>query len=145
MKIKFCRNLGLGTVDACLPDHLMIWAGLNVFKCILDVLEAVFRAAYSSSDHPRLLSHSQTPCNHMPASETVSGFVHIDSYFLLHQAWLDHHARSLGLFVDGKFVRPADRQSCSLADSKGKSGLHGQLVQLIVSSFGRSQNFLTAS
>lgn len=35
------------------------------------------------------------------------------------QAWLDHHSRSLGLFIDGKFVRPADRQSCSLADSKG--------------------------
>ncbi|XP_028268683.1 aldehyde dehydrogenase family 16 member A1 [Parambassis ranga] len=36
------------------------------------------------------------------------------------QAWLDHHSRSLGLFVDSKFVRPADRQSCSLADSKGR-------------------------
>ncbi|XP_068593136.1 aldehyde dehydrogenase family 16 member A1 [Cebidichthys violaceus] len=35
------------------------------------------------------------------------------------QAWLDHHSRSLGLFIDGKFVRPADRQSRSLADSKG--------------------------
>ncbi|XP_058509018.1 aldehyde dehydrogenase family 16 member A1 [Solea solea] len=35
------------------------------------------------------------------------------------QAWLDHHSRSLGLFIDGKFVRPADRQSCSLTDSKG--------------------------
>nr|XP_046270503.1 aldehyde dehydrogenase family 16 member A1 [Scatophagus argus] len=35
------------------------------------------------------------------------------------QAWLDYHSRSLGLFIDGKFVRPADRQSCSLADSKG--------------------------
>ncbi|XP_044036203.1 aldehyde dehydrogenase family 16 member A1 [Siniperca chuatsi] len=35
------------------------------------------------------------------------------------QAWLDHHSRSLGLFIDGKFVRPADRQSHSLADSKG--------------------------
>ncbi|XP_033501148.2 aldehyde dehydrogenase family 16 member A1 [Epinephelus lanceolatus] len=35
------------------------------------------------------------------------------------QAWLQHHSRSLGLFIDGKFVRPADRQSCSLTDSKG--------------------------
>uniref|UniRef100_A0A4W6F5B3 Aldehyde dehydrogenase 16 family, member A1 n=1 Tax=Lates calcarifer TaxID=8187 RepID=A0A4W6F5B3_LATCA len=35
------------------------------------------------------------------------------------QAWLDHHSRSLGLFIDGKFVRPADRQTRSLADSKG--------------------------
>ncbi|XP_078125582.1 aldehyde dehydrogenase family 16 member A1 [Sander vitreus] len=35
------------------------------------------------------------------------------------QAWLDNHSRSLGLFIDGKFVRPADRQSRSLADSKG--------------------------
>uniref|UniRef100_A0A8C3A7D6 Aldehyde dehydrogenase 16 family, member A1 n=1 Tax=Cyclopterus lumpus TaxID=8103 RepID=A0A8C3A7D6_CYCLU len=37
----------------------------------------------------------------------------------LHQAWLDNHSRSLGLFVDGKCIRPADRQSRSLADSKG--------------------------
>ncbi|KAM7372630.1 hypothetical protein PAMP_009785 [Pampus punctatissimus] len=35
------------------------------------------------------------------------------------QAWLDHHSRSLGLFIDGNFVRPADRQTRSLADSKG--------------------------
>ncbi|XP_022603754.1 aldehyde dehydrogenase family 16 member A1 [Seriola dumerili] len=35
------------------------------------------------------------------------------------QAWLDHHSHSLGLFIDGKFVRPADRQTRSLADSKG--------------------------
>lgn len=35
------------------------------------------------------------------------------------QAWLDHHSRSLGLFIDGKFVRQADRRSCSLTDSKG--------------------------
>ncbi|KAM9346112.1 aldehyde dehydrogenase family 16 member A1 [Symphorus nematophorus] len=35
------------------------------------------------------------------------------------QAWLDHHSRSLGLFIDGKFVRPANRQSCSLTDAKG--------------------------
>lgn len=37
------------------------------------------------------------------------------------QAWLDHHSRSLGLFIDGKFVRPADKQSCSLTDSKGST------------------------
>ncbi|XP_051796923.1 aldehyde dehydrogenase family 16 member A1 [Acanthochromis polyacanthus] len=35
------------------------------------------------------------------------------------QAWLDHHSRSLGLFIDGKFERPADRRSHSLSDSKG--------------------------
>ncbi|XP_069381084.1 aldehyde dehydrogenase family 16 member A1 [Paralichthys olivaceus] len=35
------------------------------------------------------------------------------------QAWLDHHSRSLGLFINGKFVRPADRQTRSLTDSKG--------------------------
>ncbi|KAM4531511.1 aldehyde dehydrogenase family 16 member A1 [Odontesthes bonariensis] len=35
------------------------------------------------------------------------------------QAWLDHHSRSLGHFIDGKFFRPADRQSQSLTDSKG--------------------------
>uniref|UniRef100_H3D0P4 Aldehyde dehydrogenase 16 family, member A1 n=1 Tax=Tetraodon nigroviridis TaxID=99883 RepID=H3D0P4_TETNG len=35
------------------------------------------------------------------------------------QAWLDHHSRSLGLFINGKFVLPADRQSCSLTDSSG--------------------------
>lgn len=35
------------------------------------------------------------------------------------QAWLDHHSRSLGLFIDGKFVCPADRQRRPLTDSKG--------------------------
>ncbi|KAM9393257.1 aldehyde dehydrogenase family 16 member A1 [Pholidichthys leucotaenia] len=35
------------------------------------------------------------------------------------QAWLDHHSRSLGLFIDGKFVGPAERQSNCLTDSKG--------------------------
>ncbi|XP_042371004.1 aldehyde dehydrogenase family 16 member A1-like [Plectropomus leopardus] len=35
------------------------------------------------------------------------------------QAWLDHHSRSLGLFIDGQFVRPDGRQSRSLTDSKG--------------------------
>ncbi|CAJ1075990.1 aldehyde dehydrogenase family 16 member A1 [Xyrichtys novacula] len=35
------------------------------------------------------------------------------------QAWLDHHSRSLGLFIDGKFIHPAGRQSRSLTDSKG--------------------------
>ncbi|XP_071390873.1 aldehyde dehydrogenase family 16 member A1-like [Centroberyx affinis] len=37
------------------------------------------------------------------------------------QAWLDHHSRSLGLFIDGKLVLPADRQTRSLADAKGGS------------------------
>lgn len=37
------------------------------------------------------------------------------------QAWLDHHSRCLGLFIDGRFVCPAERQSCSLTDSKGVS------------------------
>ncbi|MED6269358.1 hypothetical protein CHARACLAT_032321 [Characodon lateralis] len=35
------------------------------------------------------------------------------------QAWLDHHSRSFGFFMDGKFVRPENRQNLSLADSKG--------------------------
>uniref|UniRef100_A0A1A7WXC4 Aldehyde dehydrogenase 16 family, member A1 n=4 Tax=Iconisemion striatum TaxID=60296 RepID=A0A1A7WXC4_9TELE len=35
------------------------------------------------------------------------------------QAWLEHHSRSLGLFIDGTFVSPADRRSCSMTDSKG--------------------------
>uniref|UniRef100_A0A3Q4GZS1 Aldehyde dehydrogenase 16 family, member A1 n=1 Tax=Neolamprologus brichardi TaxID=32507 RepID=A0A3Q4GZS1_NEOBR len=35
------------------------------------------------------------------------------------QAWLEHHSRSLGLFIDGKFVCSADGRSCSSADSKG--------------------------
>uniref|UniRef100_A0A3B5MLY7 Aldehyde dehydrogenase 16 family, member A1 n=1 Tax=Xiphophorus couchianus TaxID=32473 RepID=A0A3B5MLY7_9TELE len=35
------------------------------------------------------------------------------------QAWLDHHSRSLGFFMDGKFILPADRRSLSLTDSKG--------------------------
>lgn len=47
--------------------------------------------------------------------------------FLLHQAWLEHHSRSLGLFIDGKFVCSADGRSCSLADSKGESSPSTQL------------------
>lgn len=35
------------------------------------------------------------------------------------QAWLDHHSRSLGFFIDGKFLLPAGRQSRSLTDGKG--------------------------
>lgn len=35
------------------------------------------------------------------------------------QAWLNHYSRSLGLFINGKFVLPADRQTRSLVDSKG--------------------------
>ncbi|XP_026179966.1 aldehyde dehydrogenase family 16 member A1 isoform X2 [Mastacembelus armatus] len=42
------------------------------------------------------------------------------------QAWLDHHSHSLGLFIDGKFVQPADRQVHSLVDSKG-------VVEVVVS------------
>ncbi|KAK1877723.1 Aldehyde dehydrogenase family 16 member A1 [Dissostichus eleginoides] len=34
------------------------------------------------------------------------------------QAWLDHHSRSLGFFIDGKLVVPADRPSRSLTDCK---------------------------
>uniref|UniRef100_A0A667Y0U7 Aldehyde dehydrogenase 16 family, member A1 n=1 Tax=Myripristis murdjan TaxID=586833 RepID=A0A667Y0U7_9TELE len=41
--------------------------------------------------------------------------------FFSETAWLDHHSRSLGLFMDGKFVCPADRQTCSLVDSKGSA------------------------
>ncbi|XP_008293727.1 aldehyde dehydrogenase family 16 member A1 isoform X2 [Stegastes partitus] len=37
------------------------------------------------------------------------------------QAWLDHHSRSLGLFIKGKFERPANRQSHTLSDSKGNA------------------------
>ncbi|KAJ0001522.1 hypothetical protein NQD34_006542 [Periophthalmus magnuspinnatus] len=35
------------------------------------------------------------------------------------QAWLAHHSRSLGLFLNGKFVLPANRQTHSLVNSKG--------------------------
>ncbi|XP_034092317.1 aldehyde dehydrogenase family 16 member A1 [Gymnodraco acuticeps] len=35
------------------------------------------------------------------------------------QAWLDHRSRSLGLFIDGKLVVPADRPSRSLTDCEG--------------------------
>ncbi|KAJ0057950.1 hypothetical protein NL108_007164 [Boleophthalmus pectinirostris] len=35
------------------------------------------------------------------------------------QAWLDRHSRSLGLFINGNFVLPANRQTRSLVDSKG--------------------------
>ncbi|KAM6905596.1 aldehyde dehydrogenase family 16 member A1 [Xenentodon cancila] len=35
------------------------------------------------------------------------------------RAWLDHHSRSLGLFIDGEFVHLPDKQIHSLADSKG--------------------------
>lgn len=34
------------------------------------------------------------------------------------QAWLDHHSRCLGFFINGKFVLPANRQTQSLGDSK---------------------------
>lgn len=52
------------------------------------------------------------------------GSIQISCHFwykcVLHQAWLDHHSRSLGLFINGKYVLPADRQSCSLTDSSGE-------------------------
>lgn len=35
------------------------------------------------------------------------------------QAWLDHHSHSLGLFINGRFVLPVNRQTRSLVDSKG--------------------------
>ncbi|KAM8844626.1 aldehyde dehydrogenase family 16 member A1 [Spinachia spinachia] len=35
------------------------------------------------------------------------------------QAWLEHHSRSLGLFINGRFVLPADGRSRSFTDSKG--------------------------
>ena len=41
-------------------------------------------------------------------------------YGLSSQAWLDHHSRSLGFFIDGKLVVPADRPSRSLTDCKGE-------------------------
>ncbi|XP_061893009.1 aldehyde dehydrogenase family 16 member A1-like [Entelurus aequoreus] len=40
------------------------------------------------------------------------------------QAWLNHHSRALGLFIDGKFVRPEDRQTLSLRDSRGDLVCH---------------------
>uniref|UniRef100_A0A674MJC8 Aldehyde dehydrogenase 16 family, member A1 n=1 Tax=Takifugu rubripes TaxID=31033 RepID=A0A674MJC8_TAKRU len=47
------------------------------------------------------------------------GSGHISPQIATFNAWLDHHSRSLGLFINGKFVLPADRQSCSLTDSSG--------------------------
>ncbi|XP_051904503.1 aldehyde dehydrogenase family 16 member A1 isoform X1 [Hippocampus zosterae] len=35
------------------------------------------------------------------------------------RAWLESHSCSLGLFIAGKFVRPLDRQTRSMVDSKG--------------------------
>ncbi|CAL8271709.1 unnamed protein product [Lota lota] len=35
------------------------------------------------------------------------------------QAWLESHSRALGLFIDGRFLNPADRQTRTLADTKG--------------------------
>ncbi|XP_068606185.1 aldehyde dehydrogenase family 16 member A1 [Brachionichthys hirsutus] len=43
------------------------------------------------------------------------------SSYAVAQAWLDHHSLSLGLFIDGRFVCPADRQSFSVVDSRGDS------------------------
>ncbi|KAF5891044.1 aldehyde dehydrogenase family 16 member A1, partial [Clarias magur] len=36
-------------------------------------------------------------------------------------AWLEQHSRSLGLFIDGKFVHPGDRETLTVCDSKGES------------------------
>lgn len=35
------------------------------------------------------------------------------------QAWLDHHHHSLGLFIDGKFVRPSDGRAQIMLELKG--------------------------
>ncbi|CAL8305362.1 unnamed protein product [Merluccius merluccius] len=37
------------------------------------------------------------------------------------QAWLESRSRALGLFVDGRFLLPADRQTRTLTDAKGDS------------------------
>ncbi|XP_030649309.1 aldehyde dehydrogenase family 16 member A1 [Chanos chanos] len=37
------------------------------------------------------------------------------------QSWLDQHSRSLGLFIDGKFVSPTGRQSRTVTDATGGS------------------------
>ncbi|KAL0993593.1 hypothetical protein UPYG_G00110230 [Umbra pygmaea] len=37
------------------------------------------------------------------------------------QAWLEHQSGALGLFIDGRFVQPAGRQTCSVTDSSGSS------------------------
>ncbi|KAB5553526.1 hypothetical protein PHYPO_G00039670 [Pangasianodon hypophthalmus] len=36
-------------------------------------------------------------------------------------SWLEQHSRSLGLFIDGKFVHPDDRQTLTVSDSKGEN------------------------
>ncbi|CAL8264516.1 unnamed protein product [Gadus morhua 'NCC'] len=36
------------------------------------------------------------------------------------QAWLESHARTLGLFINGAFLNPAGRQLTSLTDAKGE-------------------------
>ncbi|KAI5097023.1 aldehyde dehydrogenase family 16 member A1 [Silurus meridionalis] len=36
------------------------------------------------------------------------------------QSWLEQHSRSLGLFIDGKFVHPENRETLTLSDSKGE-------------------------
>uniref|UniRef100_A0A672G192 Aldehyde dehydrogenase domain-containing protein n=1 Tax=Salarias fasciatus TaxID=181472 RepID=A0A672G192_SALFA len=44
---------------------------------------------------------------------------HCTSFYTSYGAWLEHHSRSLGFFIDEKFVLPADRRSRSLNDGKG--------------------------
>ncbi len=74
-----------------------------------------------------------------PNSPPQQHFIHRDGFrlspywFLSLQAWLDHHSRSLGLFIDGKFVRPADRQSCLLTDSKGTCCLSSEYMNNLYS------------
>ncbi|GAA6073091.1 aldehyde dehydrogenase family 16 member A1, partial [Tachysurus ichikawai] len=37
------------------------------------------------------------------------------------QSWLEQHSRSLGLFIDGKFVHSDNRQAFTVSDSKGEN------------------------
>ncbi|MCJ8738921.1 hypothetical protein PDJAM_G00041140 [Pangasius djambal] len=37
------------------------------------------------------------------------------------QSWLEQHSHSLGLFIDGKFVHPDNRQTLTVSDSKGEN------------------------
>uniref|UniRef100_A0A8C5HL57 Aldehyde dehydrogenase domain-containing protein n=1 Tax=Gouania willdenowi TaxID=441366 RepID=A0A8C5HL57_GOUWI len=48
-----------------------------------------------------------------------SSFCFLIFFCLLLQAWLEQRSRSLGFFIDGKFVCPVERQRCDLTDSKG--------------------------
>ncbi|XP_027019868.2 aldehyde dehydrogenase family 16 member A1 [Tachysurus fulvidraco] len=37
------------------------------------------------------------------------------------ESWLEQHSRSLGLFIDGKFVRSDNRQAFTVSDAKGEN------------------------